>query len=65
MISRRKFLRFLAGLGAFGASTAAYGVGVEPLLRLRVARYEISPPHWPAGFELKIAAIADLHACDP
>jgi uncharacterized protein len=65
MISRRRFLRFLAGFGAFGASTAAYGVGVEPLLRLRVARYEIAPPQWPAGFQLKIAVIADLHACDP
>src|ERR1700680_1031662 len=65
MISRRRFLRFLAGFGAFGASTAAYGFGVEPLLRLRVARYDIAPPQWPAGFQLKIAIIADLHACDP
>ena len=65
MITRRKFLRFLAGLGAFGTSTAAYGFGVEPILRLRVARYDISPPKWPSGFELKLAVIADLHACDP
>lgn len=65
MISRRKFLKFLAGLGAFGTSTAAYGVGIEPLLRLRVARYRITPPQWPEGFELKLAVIADLHACDP
>ncbi len=65
MITRRKFLRFIAGLGAFGTSTAAYGFGVEPLLRLGVARYDISPPRWPSGFELRIAVIADLHACDP
>jgi uncharacterized protein len=65
MISRRHFLRFLAGFGAFGASTAAYGVGIEPVLRLRVARYDLLPPQWPAGFQLKIAVIADLHACDP
>lgn len=65
MITRRKFLRFLAGLGAFGTSTVAYGVGVEPLLRLDVTRYDITPPEWPTGFQLKIAAIADLHACDP
>ena len=65
MISRRKFLKFVAGLGAFGASTAAYGFGVEPLLRLNVTRYRIAPAHWPAGFELKLAVIADLHACDP
>src|SRR3954470_4289526 len=64
MISRRQFLRFTGGLGALSASTAAYGVG-EPLLRLRVARYELTPPKWPANFQLKIAVIADLHACDP
>jgi len=65
MISRRYFLRFMTGLGAFSASTAAYGFGIEPTLRLRVARYHLSPPNWPADFHLKIAVIADLHACDP
>src|SRR6202045_1431734 len=65
MISRRQFLRFVAGFGPFRASTAASGFGVEPLLRLRVARYDISPRQWPGDFQLKIAVIADLHACDP
>ena len=65
MISRRHFFRFLAGLGALSASTTAYGFGIEPVLRLRVARYDISPPQWPAGFPLKIAVVADVHACDP
>jgi predicted MPP superfamily phosphohydrolase len=64
MISRRQFLRFIGGLSALGASTAAYGFG-EPILRLRVARYDITPKQWPAGFPLQIAVIADLHACDP
>src|SRR6202030_3094454 len=65
MISRRQFFRFVAGLGAFSASTTAYGFGIEPVLRLRVARYDLLPPQWPADFDLKIAVIADLHACDP
>ena len=64
MISRRHFLRFIAGLGAFSASTTAYGFGVEPA-RLRDTRYSVAPPQWPADFHLKIAVIADLHACDP
>src|SRR3984885_7250804 len=64
MISRRNFLRFLAGLGVAGVSTAAYGFG-EPELRLGVTRYTIQPPQWPADFQLRIAVIADLHACDP
>src|SRR5580698_7579279 len=64
MISRRHFLRFIAGLGALGASTAAYGFG-EPVLRLRLTRYDLLPPQWPADLELKIAVVADIHACDP
>ena len=64
MISRRHFLRSVSGFGVAGVSTAAYGVS-EPELQLRVTRYEISPPQWPADFNLKIAVIADIHACDP
>src|SRR4030081_1996201 len=64
MISRRQFLRFTVVLGALSALTAAYGFG-EPLLRLRVACCERDPPSWPANFPLRIAVIADLHACDP
>ena len=37
----------------------------EPVLRLGVTRYDLAPPQWPADFQLKIAVIADLHACDP
>jgi predicted MPP superfamily phosphohydrolase len=64
MISRRHFLRYTAGLGAFSASTTAYGFS-EPVLQLRVTRYNLEPPQWPADFHLRIAVIADLHACDP
>jgi predicted MPP superfamily phosphohydrolase len=64
MISRRHFFKAIGSLGALSASTAAYGFG-EPVLRLRVARYDITPKQWPADFPLKIAVIADLHACDP
>jgi predicted MPP superfamily phosphohydrolase len=30
-----------------------------------VTRYRISPPRWPQGLRLKLALIADLHACEP
>ena len=65
MITRRHFIRSIGGLSALGISTAAYGVGVEPVLRLRVTRYHPRPRQWPADLPLKIAAIADIHACDP
>jgi predicted MPP superfamily phosphohydrolase len=64
MLSRRHFLKSIGGLGALGVSTTAYGF-TEPVIRLGVTRYNLTPPRWPAGFQLKIAAIADLHACDP
>ncbi len=50
----------MAGLG-----TATYGVAVEAGLRLDVTRYALRPAGWPALAPLRIAAIADLHACDP
>ena len=64
MFSRRQFFRSVAGLGAAGVSTAAYGFG-EPVFRLNVARYHLSPLRWPADLPLKIGVVADLHACDP
>lgn len=64
MISRRHFFRTIGGLTAAGASTAAYGVS-EPVVRLTLTRYDLSPRRWPADFPLKIAALADIHACDP
>jgi uncharacterized protein len=64
MISRRQFFQSVGGLGALTTSTTAYGFG-EPVLRLDVISYDIRPPRWPADLELRIAAIADLHACDP
>ena len=64
MLSRRLFLKSIGGLGALGVSTTAYGF-TEPVIQLGVTRYQLTPPRWPAGFQLKIAAIADLHACDP
>lgn len=65
MISRRHLIRSVGGLSALGISTAAYGVGVEPELRPRITRYHPTPRQWPADFPLRIAVIADIHACDP
>jgi predicted MPP superfamily phosphohydrolase len=64
MISRRHFFRTVGGLTAATASTAAYGVS-EPVVRLTLTRYDLSPRRWPADFPLKIAVLADIHACDP
>ncbi len=65
MISRRQFLRWVASFGAAGALATSYGLGVEPRLRPRIARYDLSLDRWPAGLQLTIAALADIHACHP
>jgi predicted MPP superfamily phosphohydrolase len=65
MISRRTFLSATTLLGTLGAATSAYALAVEPLERPRITRYALKPARWPEGLDLKIAVLADLHACEP
>ncbi|MCC2098636.1 MAG: metallophosphoesterase, partial [Hyphomicrobiales bacterium] len=50
---------------ASSAASSAYAVIIEPFYRLRVTRYRITPPQWPKGFQLRLALLADIHACKP
>ena len=64
-INRRQML---VGTGAFGLGTAGlggYAVGIEPAMVPVVRRYDLLPPNWSAGLDLRIAIIADIHACRP
>ena len=66
MMTRRGFL--LRGASAFtlgATSLAGWTFVLEPGFLLDVTRYAFTPPKWPAGLQLKIAVIADVHACDP
>jgi hypothetical protein len=65
MLTRRAFLRGAIAGAASAFAGAAYAFGYEPLMEPRVARYHIAPRVWPKGFALEIAALSDLHACDP
>ena len=64
-ISRRRFLEALGLSGAGVVGLSGYGLAVEPLWRLEVTRYRVSPNHWPRGLTLSIAVIADVHAGGP
>jgi len=64
MFTRRQFLTALAGLVVTGASACGYAFAIEPY-RLIFPRYRLTPARWPDGLKLKIAVIADLHACRP
>jgi len=60
--------RFLTGAGVFAAGSVALTGGAsayEAGFQLDQTRYFIAPPTWPANLTLKIAVIADIHACEP
>jgi hypothetical protein len=63
VISRRQFLKGLVAFSATGVSLGGYALA-EPF-RLAVTRYRVNPPNWPRGLSLRLAIIADLHACEP
>lgn len=64
MFTRRALLKAMATLGLIGTSVGAYAVGIEPRLH-RVTRYRPRLPNWPQDLRLKIAVVADIHACEP
>jgi uncharacterized protein len=63
LITRRKFLKGVLALSA--GTTALGGYAVAEPWRLNVTRYAVTPPGWPSGLKLRLAIIADLHACEP
>lgn len=65
LLTRRAFLRGAVASAASAFAGAAYAFGYGPLQAPRVARYRVAPRMWPKGFPLEIAALSDLHACDP
>lgn len=66
MISRRGFLRLFGGAAAAGLGLFTYAFAIEPRYRLVTSAYRFTPPRWRKTEKpLRIAALADLHACDP
>lgn len=64
-ISRRQFFGWTAGVLAAPVALGGYALGVEPLLLERVVRYRVTPKSWGATPTLRIAVLADIHACEP
>ncbi len=65
MINRRQFLKLIGAGAVGGAALASYAFAIEPLWRLRTVTHRIQPRTWPRGQRLRIAALADFHACEP
>ena len=65
MLGRRAFLKLFGG-SIFGLmALGGYALGYEPVVRLNVTRYALTPPGWVPGLKLRIIALADFHACEP
>jgi uncharacterized protein len=65
MINRRRFLQGAAGMASGVAALGVYSTVVEAGILLDLTPYTITPPSWPDDLTLKIAVIADIHACEP
>jgi predicted MPP superfamily phosphohydrolase len=65
MVNRRRFLQGAAAFASGAVALGGYSTIVEAGLRLELTPYAVSPPSWPDGLNLKIAVIADIHACEP
>jgi predicted MPP superfamily phosphohydrolase len=64
MFTRRSLLKAIAALGFISTSVGAYAIGVEPR-RHKITRYRPRLPNWPESLRLRIAVVADIHACEP
>ncbi|WP_429813410.1 metallophosphoesterase [Ensifer sp. B1-9] len=65
MMTRRGLLKMIGGGIASMAALSGYAFAVEPLARLNVTRYSLTPPGWTPGLKLRVVALADIHACEP
>lgn len=63
MISRRNFFKAVATFGV--GATASGGYALAETFRTKVTAYRLTPPGWTPGLRLKLAVLADLHACKP
>jgi predicted MPP superfamily phosphohydrolase len=58
-------LKGLLAVTLAGLFVSIYGVLIEPMLRLRVTTWKISPKSWRKGHKLRIAIVTDLHMGEP
>ena len=66
LFSRRSVLRLLGATAVGSFSLGSYAFAIEPRFRLVVTRYRLRPPRWPRlAKPLRMAVIADVHACEP
>jgi len=65
VITRRTILKGLAASATGTVALGGYAVAIEPMRGPVISGYHLTPPRWPVGLKLRIAVLADLHACEP
>ena len=63
MITRRQLFQGLGAATAGGVGLSGYALAEG--FGTSVTNYRLTPPRWPQGLSLKLAVLADLHACKP
>jgi predicted MPP superfamily phosphohydrolase len=64
-VNRRRFLTGAGALIAGGGGLGVYASAYEAGARLDLTSYDVASALWPNSLALKIAIIADIHACEP
>ena len=65
MIDRRGLLLGAGALAVAPVGLATYAVAIEPGVTPAIRDYAVATPAWPDSFSLRLAVIADIHACEP
>jgi predicted MPP superfamily phosphohydrolase len=65
LFTRRGFLKGVSGVGLGLTGLGSWAFALEPGFMMDVTRYHLTPRSWPADLQLRIVAIADVHACEP
>jgi predicted MPP superfamily phosphohydrolase len=66
VLTRRSFLTLALAGGVSSLGLSSYAFAIEPRFRLDVTRYRLRPKGFPVlDRPIRIAAVADIHACDP
>jgi predicted MPP superfamily phosphohydrolase len=67
MLTRRHlFTKALVACSAGGIGIGTAGAAASDTMgEVAVTQYAIAPAGWPTGLSLRVAAIADVHACEP
>ncbi len=65
LITRRGMLLGSGSLAVGTAGLVSYAVAGEPMMTPCVTRYAVAPSRWPDRLVLRIAVVADIHACEP